>query len=171
MELTIDFTAGFLIFITTLSLCLSWLMTSLGIPAPTILEPKAYAYPIHLTIYRDNGQLIVDSVEGLVVEVVVVYFENDGSYIITRSHTPLRLKLRDFVVAFAGSCIRAYGSPPLNLRGHVTSHGLCSKSLERPYAYVRNGRITAFIPTEVGHFVINFKRLSAINGTIMISSR
>ncbi|RLF17076.1 MAG: hypothetical protein DRZ82_10165, partial [Thermoprotei archaeon] len=49
MELTIDFTAGFLIFITALSLCSSSLMTSLGIPAPAILEPRAYAYSIHLT--------------------------------------------------------------------------------------------------------------------------
>ncbi len=146
MELTIDFTAGFLVFMTTLSLCLSWLITSLGIPAPTILEPRAYAYPAQLTVYRDDGELVVDCVESLVVEVIVMCFENDDSYTVIKGRTPPRLKLHDFVVAFAGSCIKAYGSPPPNPQGYVTPHGFLFK------AYIENGRIVALMPVEVGRF-------------------
>jgi len=171
MELTVDFTAGFLIFIIALSLCLGWLISSLGIPAPTIFEPRVYVYPIHLTIYRDGSQLVVDSVEGLVVEIVVVCFDSDGSYTIIRGRTPLRLKLYDFVIAFAGSCIRAYGSPPPNLRGYVTPHGFYSKLAETPYAYVENGKVVALMPIETGRFVLGFKRLIIINGTVMVSGR
>lgn len=152
MELTIDFTAGFLIFITALSLCLTWLIPSLGTPAPSIIEPRAYAYPIHLTIYRDSDQLVVDCIEGLVVEVTVVCFDSDGSYMVVKGRTPLRLKLHNFVVAFAGSCVRAYGSPPSNLRGYVTPHGFYLKPVETPYAYIEDGRIVALMPVEVGRF-------------------
>ncbi|RLF21355.1 MAG: hypothetical protein DRN15_11350 [Thermoprotei archaeon] len=171
MELTIDFTAGFLIFITALSLCLTWLISSLGNPAPVAIEPRAYAYSIHLTIYRDGEQLVIDCVEGLVVESIVVCFEGDGSYVIVKGRTPLSLGLYDFIVVFAGSCVKAYGSPPPNLRGYVTPHGVYSKPVETPYAYVENKRVIAIVPVEVGRFVLGFKRLVIVNGTVMIGGR
>ena len=171
MELTIDFTAGFLIFITTLSLCLSWLITSLGIPAPAAIEPRAYAYPIHLTIYREGEQLVIDPVEGLIVEVIAVCFDSDGSYIVVKGRTPLRLRLYDFVVAFVSSCIKVYGSPLPNLRGYITSHGVYSKPVETPYAYIEGKRVVAIAPAEKGRFVLGFKRLVITNGTVMIGGR
>ena len=171
MELSIDFIASFTIFITALSLCLSRLIISLGIPAPAVIEPRAYAYPTHLTIYRDGNRLVVDCVEGLVVKVIVVCFENDSSYVIIKGRTPLRLRLYDFVVAFAGSCAKAYGNPPPNLRGYATPHGVYSKPIETPYAYIKNGRIVIIMPTEKDRFVLGFKRLVIINGTVMIGGR
>ena len=171
MELTVDFTAGFLVFITALSLCLSWLITSLGLPAPSAIEPRAYAYPIHLTIYRDGEQLVVDCVEGLGVEVIVVCFEGDGSYVIVKGRTPLRLGLHDFIIAFSGSCVKPYGNSPSNLRGYITPHGVYSKPVEAPYAHIEDGKVVAIVPDEGGRFVLGFKRLVVVNGTVMIGGR
>ena len=111
MDLTVDFIVGFLIFTTTLSLCLSWIMST-SIPAPLgMISPRAYEYPVHLVEYRDGDNLIVDCSEGLVVYVTVVCFTKD-SYSIIRGRTPLRLPLYSFIVVFSGSCVRTYGTPP-----------------------------------------------------------
>ena len=111
MDLTVDFIVGFLIFTTTLSLGLSWIMST-SIPTPLgMISPRAYEYPVHLVEYRDGDNLIVDCSEGLVVYVTVVCFTED-SYSIIRGRTPLRLPLYSFIVVFSGSCVRTYGTPP-----------------------------------------------------------
>jgi len=166
MDLTVDFIVGFLIFTTTLSLGLSWIMST-SIPTPLgMISPRAYEYPVHLVEYRDGDNLIVDCSEGLVVYVTVVCFTED-SYSIIRGRTPLRLPLYSFIVAFSGSCVRTYGTPP-NLRAYITPYGIYTAPHTTPYVYIKNGKIHEIKPLETGKFILGFKRVVVINGTVMI---
>jgi len=169
MDLTVDFIVGFLIFTITLSICLSWIIST-SIPAPLgMVSPRAYEYPVHLVVYRDGDNLVIDSSEGLVVYVTVVCFTED-SYSIVRGRTPLRLSLYSFIVAFSGSCVRTYGTPP-NLRAYITPYGVYTTpnmELTTPYVYIKNGKIHEIKPLETGKFILGFKRVVVINGTVMI---
>lgn len=172
MELTIDFLTGFLIFSSALILTILILTSTLGYPQPLALfEPKAYNYPVHLTVYRENDYLIVDCVEKLAVKVVVVCFNGDGSYTVTEGYTPLKLNYHLFIVAFSGSAVKCYGKPPSNINGYVTPHGIYSTSVELPYVYVDNGRVLEVKPNETGQFTLNIRRLITVNGTILLGGR
>jgi len=101
MELTLDFLAGFLIFSSALVLSMYILTSSLGYPQQLALfKSNAYAYPVHLSFYRENNHIVVNCVEKLTVRVIVVCFNVDGSYNIVEGYTPLKIDYYPFIVAF-----------------------------------------------------------------------
>ncbi|MCS7385135.1 MAG: hypothetical protein NDF55_00150 [archaeon GB-1867-005] len=172
MELTLDFLTGFLVFSSALVLSMWILSSSLGHPQPLApIEPKTYAYPVHLTIYREGKYLAVDCVEKLTVRVTVMCFNGDGSCNIVTGYTPLKVDYYQFIVAFSGSSVKFYGEPPGNIKGYITSHGVYSKPVEHPYVHVDGGLVVEVNPVELGKFTFNFKRLMVVNETILLGGR
>jgi len=64
MEFTLEFVLAFTLFSLALATGLYWIALE-SLPQPNQPAPKAYSYPVHLTVYREGDELAIDSVRGL----------------------------------------------------------------------------------------------------------
>ena len=97
MEFTLEFVLAFTLFSLALATGLYWIVLE-SLPQPHQLNPRAYSYPVHLTVYREGDELVVSSVEGFTVAISVVCFNSDGSYRVYSGETKIRLSVCGFVV-------------------------------------------------------------------------
>jgi len=104
MEFTLEFVLAFTLFSLALAIGFYWIALE-SLPQPNQLAPRAYSYSVHLIVYRERDELVVDSVEGFTVAISVVCFNPDGTYKVHSGETIFRLSVSGFVVVFSGSCI------------------------------------------------------------------
>ena len=166
MEFTLEFVLAFTLFSLALATGLYWIALE-SLPQPNQLAPRAYSYPVHLTVYREGDELVVSSVEGFTVAISVVCFNPDGSYRVYSGETEFRLPVYSFVVAFSGSCIEYWGTPP-RVSGYVTSNGFYPERPDPPYLRLVGGSIVEIRPEEWGRGAYGIRRLVVLERCVMV---
>ena len=166
MEFTFEFVLAFTLFSLALATGFYWIALE-SLPQPHQLNPRAFSYPVHLTVYREGDELVVDSVEGFTVAISIVCFNPDGSYRVYSGETEIRLPVYSFVIAFSGSCIEYWGTPP-RVSGYVAPHGFYPERPDPPYLRLVGGSIVEIRPEEWGRGAYGIRRLVVFEGCVMI---